>query len=61
MADIDIVPKHRSNMWLWIVIALVIVAALWFALGNRGRSARVGLLETPPPAVVMGIEAAASA
>ncbi len=59
MADIDIVPKHRSNMWLWIVIALVIVAVLWFALGNHSRPARVGLLEAHPPAAVMAIEAVA--
>ncbi len=31
MADIDIVPKHRSNLtWLWILIAIVIIAfILW--------------------------------
>ncbi len=29
MADIDIVPKHRSNLnWLWIVIAIAIIAFL---------------------------------
>jgi hypothetical protein len=40
MADIDIVPKHRSYTWLWIVIALVIIAVAWFALsGHRGTRA----------------------
>lgn len=40
MADIDIVPKHRSYAWLWIVIALVIIAVAWFALsGRRGTRA----------------------
>ncbi len=32
MADIDIVPKH--HLWLWILIALIVVAVLWFAMGG---------------------------
>lgn len=42
MADIDIVPKQRSYLWLWIVLALVVLAVLWYAFaGDRGAS-RVG-------------------
>ena len=60
MADIDIVPKRRSgNLWLWIVIALVIVAALWFALG-RGGTSRVGWLEQTTPATMPAAELAAT-
>lgn len=36
MADIDIVPKERSYTWLWIVLALVILAVLWYALAGGG-------------------------
>ena len=28
MADIDVVPKGRTNVWAWIVMVLVILAAL---------------------------------
>jgi hypothetical protein len=34
MADIDIVPKQRSYLWLWILLALVILAVLWYAFAG---------------------------
>lgn len=43
MADIDIVPKQRSYTWLWILLALVILAVVWYALAGRGdQPAEVG-------------------
>lgn len=39
MADIDVVPKHRSNMWLWIVLAIVAIALLVWAFAGRTHSA----------------------
>ena len=40
MADIDVVKKS-SHTWLWIMIALVIVAAVFFLLrGNQGSATR---------------------
>jgi bacteriorhodopsin len=40
MADIDVVKKS-SHTWLWIVIALVVVAALFFMLrGNQRPNTR---------------------
>jgi len=49
MADLDVVPKHRSNMtWLWIVIALVVIVALWFAFSGRAQQpSRTGHLAIP--------------
>jgi bacteriorhodopsin len=50
MADIDVVPKRRTNMWLWIVLA-VIVALVLFALmgGMMGDSPQgTGILTAPP-------------
>jgi hypothetical protein len=48
MADIDIVPKQRSSSaWIWIVIALVILAVLWYAFGRSGRAGGVGELVVP--------------
>ncbi len=42
MADIDIVPKHRSYTWLWIVIALVVLAIIWYAIARSGHPAAAG-------------------
>jgi bacteriorhodopsin len=49
MADLDVVPKHRSNLtWLWILIALVVIAALWFAFSGRtSQPTRTGHLTVP--------------
>jgi hypothetical protein len=57
MADIDVVKKS-SHVWLWILIALVVVVALFFLFG-RGSETRSGFLDrnggqhfaaAPPPA-----------
>jgi hypothetical protein len=48
MADIDVVPKHHSMTWLWIVIAAVVVLALWWALGRQHTTtSQTGHLVTP--------------
>ncbi len=48
MADIDIVPKHRSYVWLWIIIAIIIVAIVWFLVSRSGASGSPGVgLLTP--------------
>jgi Na+/proline symporter len=28
MADIDVVPKRRTNAWVWILLALVVLTVL---------------------------------
>jgi bacteriorhodopsin len=35
MADIDVVPKRRTNTWLWIVLAIVVLAILIWAFAGR--------------------------
>jgi len=50
MADIDVVPKHRSNTWLWIVLAVIVIALLIWALA--GRTHRVTELRQVSPGVV---------
>jgi bacteriorhodopsin len=54
MADIDIVPKRRTGTaWLWIVIAIVVVALLWLAFGRSGHTPQTGaLIDTGKPLVV---------
>lgn len=51
MADIDIVPKRRSHLWLWIVIALVVLAVLWYVLAGTGAPGN-DTLGTPQSLVV---------
>jgi len=41
VADIDVVKKS-SNTWLWIVIAIAVVVALWFMMAGRGNEQRAG-------------------
>ena len=33
MADIDVVPKKRTNTWMWIILAIVVALLLLWALG----------------------------
>jgi len=47
MADIDVVPKHRSLTWLWVILAVIVVAVVWWALAGRTHNA-TGLLLTAP-------------
>jgi hypothetical protein len=34
MADIDVVPKGRSHVWLWVVLAIVIALIIIWALAG---------------------------
>ena len=38
MADIDVVPRHRSS-WIWIVLAIVVIGLIIWALVGRTPSA----------------------
>ena len=48
MADIDIVPKHRSRTWLWVVLALIVVALLFWMMGGRTDAPTRGSLRGGP-------------
>ena len=37
MADIDVVPKQRTNTWIWVLLAVIILAVLFFFL-SAGRT-----------------------
>ena len=44
MADIDVVKKG-SNLWLWIVLAIVIALVLWYVMAGSGaRPSQTGML-----------------
>jgi uncharacterized membrane protein len=34
MAELNVEPKNKSPWWIWLIIALVIIVALFFVLGN---------------------------
>jgi hypothetical protein len=40
MADIDVVPKRRTTMWLWVIVALVVAAVVLFMLFPMGGDQR---------------------
>jgi bacteriorhodopsin len=42
MADIDVVPKRRTSVWLWVILAIVVIAILWVAMGSRSGAPRSG-------------------
>lgn len=50
MADIDVVPKRRTSVWLWIIAAIVIALIVMAMLGmfSGGAANRVGELITSP-------------
>ena len=61
MADIDVVPKRRTSMWLWVILAIVIIAILWVAMGSRSAAPRSGQnIDRPAASMVRVASAAAS-
>jgi bacteriorhodopsin len=43
MADIDIVPKRRSSIWLWVVLAVIVIAAIvWLMAATSGTAPGAG-------------------
>jgi bacteriorhodopsin len=57
MADIDVVPKRKTSVWLWVMLAIVILAILWVAFGNRSTAPRSGRGIDRPAATVARIAA----
>ena len=54
MADIDVVPKRRTNIWLWIVLPIIVALVMLALMGGFSNDAanRVGKIlhhsfETP--------------
>jgi bacteriorhodopsin len=39
MADIDVVPKHRHYTWLWVLLAVIVIAAVILLFAGRPREA----------------------
>jgi hypothetical protein len=60
MADIDVVPKRRSNAWVWVMLlALLLVAILvMFFLGGR---AHASAMQVPSTATISTVAPSTSA
>lgn len=42
MADIDVVPKNRSYTWLWVILAVAVIALLvWMFAGRTPRTTQL--------------------
>jgi len=41
MANIDVVPKQKSYAWLWIVLAVVVIAAVIWAFAGKRTAAQL--------------------
>lgn len=48
MADIDIVPKHRSRAWLWALLAIAVIVVLWMMMSGRDTATPRSSLEVVP-------------
>ena len=42
MAEINVVPKGGSNLWLWIVLAVAIAIVCWFLFARTSSAAARG-------------------
>jgi bacteriorhodopsin len=61
MADIDVVPKRRTSVWLWVILAIVVIAILWIAMGNRSGAPRSGQNIDRPTATMVRLATSAPA
>ncbi len=62
MADIDIVPRRRTSVWLWIALAIVALAVIFFLLAMAGDPQRVAsALGAPGNATAIAAAPAAAA
>lgn len=55
MADIDIVPKRGTSVWLWVILALLVLAVLWWFMS--GEPAPSVQLDTGPAGMIAAIAA----
>jgi len=49
MADIDVVPKRGTNVWLWVILAIVAAVIVFALLGAFSGHNRVGHLMDQRP------------
>jgi HAMP domain-containing protein len=48
MADIDIVPKHRSRTWLWALLVIAVVLLIMWLMTSGGTAPRTAVRDEVP-------------
>jgi bacteriorhodopsin len=50
MADIDIVHKKRTSVWLWVVLAIIVLAVIvwWLAMSGQPQTVTEWLERSAP-------------
>jgi hypothetical protein len=61
MADIDIVPKHRSRAWLWTILAIALLFIIIWLMMSGGNAPRTGVFHDGPVESVADLRVAAVA
>jgi len=56
MADIDVVPKRRTGMWVWLLVAIAIIVVLWLAFGRSAMPRQTGRVGVDSPQPVAAID-----
>ena len=59
MADIDVVPKRHTTTWLWVIVALVVVAVVLFMLFGMGGDQTRPVSDLIGPSLTLTTTAAA--
>lgn len=50
MADINVVPKKRTSVWVWIMVAIVVALIVWAIMsGTTTPTQPVGWLDQGSP------------
>jgi uncharacterized protein YneF (UPF0154 family) len=45
MADINVVPKKRSSVWMWVILAVIVALVLFMLMGAFSNEAANELSE----------------
>ena len=59
MADIDVVPKRHTAVWVWVIVALVVAAVLLYLLFPMGADQTRPISHLIGPSLTLTTTAAA--
>jgi hypothetical protein len=59
MADIDVVPKRHTTTWLWVIVAIAVVAVVLFMLFAMGGDQTRPVSDLIGPSLTFSATAAA--
>lgn len=53
MADIDVVPKRRSNAWVWVMLLAVLLVAVLLVFFLGGRASASATIRLPDTSIAL--------